>query len=114
MMRRRAITTARIRLGRHARLTALLLLSASSRSFAANVKVETLLANLHEPRGVVVRPDSSGSSPEVFVAESGAGRVVAWNAAAKDTAQEIVVSLPSDESDKSTSSTPRGPQALLF
>lgn len=39
------------------------------------VAVEKVLTGLKNPHGVAVRPDGSGESYEVFVAESGAGRV---------------------------------------
>src|SRR6188472_1496376 len=61
---------------------------------AADVKVETLLSDLHAPRAVAVRPDASGSPTEVFVAENGAGRVVSWNATKKDGAEEEISGLP--------------------
>jgi hypothetical protein len=53
--------------------------SLGSNAFGANanhVTVKTILTGLKNPRGVAVRPDGSGEAYEVFVAESGAGRVV--------------------------------------
>ena len=41
-----------------------------------SVAVRKVLTGLKNPHGVAVRPDGSGDSYEVFVAESGAGRVV--------------------------------------
>ncbi len=43
---------------------------------ANSVAVEQVVAALKNPVGVAVRPDGSGEAYEVFVAESGAGRVV--------------------------------------
>jgi hypothetical protein len=40
------------------------------------VAVKKVLSGLNNPHGVAIRPDGSGESYEVFVAESGAGRVV--------------------------------------
>src|SRR5690349_8767592 len=40
-----------------------------------DVAVKEVLTGLKNPHGVAIRPDGSGDSYEVFVAESGAGRV---------------------------------------
>src|SRR3954453_12980564 len=40
------------------------------------VTVKQVLAGLKNPHGVAIRPEGSGEAYEVFVAESGAGRVV--------------------------------------
>jgi hypothetical protein len=44
--------------------------------FAQEVKVETVLSGLHRPSGVAIRPGREGEPYEVFVAESGAQRVI--------------------------------------
>jgi hypothetical protein len=47
---------------------------------AADVVVETLLTGLRSPGGVAIRPAESNDRYEIFVAESGAGRVIRiWN-----------------------------------
>src|SRR3954462_15976273 len=40
------------------------------------VAIKEVLTDLKNPRGLAIRPDGSGETCEVFVAESGAGRVI--------------------------------------
>lgn len=81
---------------------------------AADTNVETLLSDLHLPRGVAVRPESSGSPIEVFVAESGAGRVVRWAADAKDAVDEVVGGFPRSEVERPSEASDIGARALFF
>jgi hypothetical protein len=53
-----------------------LLLSASSAFAAETVAIETVLSNLTNPCGLVIRPGDSPERYEIFVADSGAQRVI--------------------------------------
>lgn len=53
--------------------------SPASAADPARATVQKVLTGLSNPRGVAVRPDGAGDQYEVFVAESGAGRVVKCN-----------------------------------
>jgi hypothetical protein len=81
---------------------------------AADVKVETLVSDLHAPRAVAVRPNSSDSPTEVFVGESGAGRVVSWSAAKKDGTDEQIVGLPTGGRVGHSENAGSGVRALFF
>lgn len=64
---------------RHAWVALGLVLSICPIAFGADTKpvaVQKVLTGLKNPRGVAVRPDIAGDSCEIFVAESGAGRVI--------------------------------------
>jgi hypothetical protein len=81
---------------------------------ATDVKFETLLSDLHAPRAVAVRPDSSGSPTEIFVAENGAGRVVSWSDAKKNSADEQIAGLPTGGRPGHSESAASGVRALFF
>jgi hypothetical protein len=57
-------------------MTAMLIARPLPAESADEVVVETLLTGLTNPCGVAVRPGESPSRYEIFVADSGAGRVV--------------------------------------
>ena len=62
---------------------------------AADVRVDALLSDLHQPCGVVVRPGGTADRYEVFVADSGAGRVVRWSSTAPKQAIDVVTGFTS-------------------
>jgi len=55
--------------------------------------IEKVLTSLKNPRGVAIRPDSAGEPYEIFVAESGAGRIIKV-ASANPKKIEAVVGFP--------------------
>jgi hypothetical protein len=76
------------------------------------VVVETLLTALNNPCGVAVRPAESSTNYEVFIAESGAGRIVRLSSDEPKVATTVIsdfarAALGPDE-------LPVGPTGLLF
>src|SRR5438309_695202 len=55
-----------------------------------NVAVLKILTGLKNPRGVAVRPDGSGDTYEIFIAESGAGRIVRVASGKPEKAADVV------------------------
>lgn len=73
---------------------------------------ETVLKNLHRPCGIAVRPGGTADRYELFIADSGAGRVVRWSTAApKETADAITGFNAAADFDRFA---PQGPLALWF
>lgn len=68
--------------GRYCRMTSVVLGlactfgSVASAADANAIAVGKVLTGLNNPQGVTVRPDGSGKAYEIFIAESGAGRVI--------------------------------------
>jgi hypothetical protein len=83
-----------------------------SLTFAADVRVDTVLSNLHQPCGVVVRPGGTADRYDVFIAESGAGRVVRWSSATPKQAFNVVTGFASQAAADPFQQ--RGPLALSF
>ena len=79
---------------------------------AADVRVDTVLSDLHHPCGVVVRPGGTADRYDVFVAESGAGRVVRWSSAAPKQAVDVVTGFTAQAAADPFHE--RGPLALSF
>jgi DNA-binding beta-propeller fold protein YncE len=79
---------------------------------AADVRVDTVLSDLHQPCGVVVRPGGTADRYEVFIAESGAGRVLRWSSAAPKEASDVVTGFTSQGAVDLDHQ--RGPLALAF
>jgi DNA-binding beta-propeller fold protein YncE len=79
---------------------------------AAEVAVDAVLDDLHQPCGVVVRPGGTADRYEVFIAESGAGRVVRWSNAAPKRAIDVVTGFTSQPATDPFHQ--RGPLALVF
>ncbi len=77
------------------------------------VTVKKVLTGLKSPHGVAVRPDGSGEAYEVFVAESGAGRVVKI-LSGKPEKRIDVVSGFSDKIANGDSLQSAGLHSLLF
>lgn len=78
-----------------------------------NVAVKKVLTGLKSPHGVAIRPDGSGKSYEVFVAESGAGRVVKIRSDNPEKRIDVVAGFSTKpENDDSLSSA--GAHSLHF
>lgn len=93
-------------------LSWLVALAACPKSLAADIAVEKVLTGLHGPCAIAVRP-SSGDPGEVFVAESGAGRVVKLASGKAGDGPEIITGFdaPSAADEKSGAG---GVQSLIF
>ncbi len=62
---------------------------------SASFETEVLLSNLDNPAGIVLRPDQVKSAPyELFLAESGAGRIVRLQTKDPENLDEVVVDFP--------------------
>jgi DNA-binding beta-propeller fold protein YncE len=64
-------------------------------AFAAeNVGVETVLSGLNEPNGLAIRPSGAGEAYEVFVAESGARRIIRLASDRPNESAEVITEFP--------------------
>jgi sugar lactone lactonase YvrE len=79
---------------------------------AADVKVETVLTGLHHPCGITLRPNGTADKYELFIADSGAGRVVKWTNHDRGRTVEVITGFPA----ASARDLPQqaGPLGLLF
>jgi hypothetical protein len=75
-------------------LALVLLVSVALASPAAEVVVETVLTGLTQPRGVAVRPGGTPESYEVFVADTGARRVLKMASNVPHQSSEVVTGFP--------------------
>jgi hypothetical protein len=74
--------------------------------------IETVLDNLHRPCGLAARPGGTADRYEMFIAESGAGRVVRWSNLEPDRAAEAITGFASNAASEPWQQT--GPLALVF
>jgi hypothetical protein len=81
-------------------------------SAADDFGVESVLTNLHRPCGIAVRPGGTADRYEVFVADTGAGRVIRWSTQAPNEVTDVVAGFPS--ADDFERFEPQGPVALCF
>src|SRR5262245_39040317 len=73
---------------------------------------EKVLKNLHYPCGIAVRPGGTADRYEVFIADSGSGRVIRWATHAPDASADVITGFPAvGNFDRFE---PRGPVALWF
>jgi hypothetical protein len=73
---------------------------------------EVTLQNLNRPCGIAFRPGSTADRFDVFIAETGAGRVVRWSAASRERPVEVIKGFQvSDQIDRFA---PLGPVSLVF
>jgi len=79
---------------------------------AADLGVEIVLKDLHQPCGVAVRPGGTADRYEVFIADRGAGRVARWSSASPKRATDVVTGFASQA--VADPSRQRGPLALSF
>jgi DNA-binding beta-propeller fold protein YncE len=92
---------------------ALLLLAVPALSGADDISVETLLRGLNNPCGVSIRPSESSEPFEIFVAESGAGRIIRITSGPeKPSAADVVTGFSVTE--LGDGGLPVGPIGLLF
>lgn len=73
---------------------------------------EATLKHLNRPCGIAVRPGGTADRYEVFIAESGAGRIVRWSTASPGQATDVIAGFTS--SAKFDRFDPQGPVALGF
>jgi hypothetical protein len=93
--------------------SAILLLALAAPSLAADgVKVETLLTGLSNPCGVAIRPAAPGGQEEVFVADSGALKVVRVPGSEPGQPTDVVTGFT--EATFGEEPIRVGPLALLF
>lgn len=95
-----------------ASVSVLTALSSSPCVPAENLAVETLLTGLSNPCGVAVRPGGSTERHEVYVADSGAGRVVRLWSDHIDSASDAVTGF--SLATLGEGGLPIGPTGLLF
>ena len=81
-------------------------------AFAADVSVDSVLKDLHHPCGVVVRPGGTADRYEVFIADSGAGRIVRRSNLVPKQATDVVTGFKTQVAADPFHQT--GPLALLF
>lgn len=93
-------------------ICSLLALGIGRVSVAQTVAPETVLKNLHHPCGIAVRPGGTADRYEVFIAESGAGRVIRWATHAPDASVDVITGFPAEANFDRFE--PRGPVALWF
>ncbi len=79
---------------------------------AETASVDTVLKDLHRPCGVAVRPGGTAARYEVFVAESGAGRVLRWSNLVPKQAVDVVTGFKTQAAADPLHQT--GPLALWF
>ena len=79
---------------------------------ASDVAVDTILKDLHRPRGIAVRPGGTADRFEVFVADSWRGRVVRWSNQSPKQAVEMVTDFEANVATALSEQT--GPLALWF
>ena len=84
----------------------------ASLACADELVAETILHNLHRPCGVAVRPGGTADRYDVFVADSGAGRVVRWSNLKPKQASEVVTGFQTHRAADPFHQT--GPLALWF
>ena len=77
------------------------------------VAVQKILTGLKDPSGVAVQPDGAGNRYEVFVAESGAGRVVEVAANEPNKGTTVITGF-AHQTAAAGHSSPAGVQSLLF
>lgn len=81
-------------------------------AFAEEATVNTVLGGLHRPCGIAVRTGGTADRFEVFVAESGAGRVVRWSIRAPQDVDAVVTGFKTNTAAEPSQQT--GPRVLWF
>ncbi len=81
-------------------------------AYAEDAGVEAILKDLHRPCGVAVRPGGTADRYEVFIADSGAGRVLRWSTLAPKQTVDVVTGFDSPPAADPFQQT--GPLALFF
>ncbi|MCI0365273.1 MAG: hypothetical protein L0219_15490, partial [Phycisphaerales bacterium] len=78
-----------------------------------NVKVESFLSGLHQPCGVAVRPGGSADSYDIYVSDTGAGRVVRIKSGQPGSSADAIVGFTPRSNGEEHFELP-GPRGLLF
>jgi hypothetical protein len=94
-------------------LIALLLVTWGPSVFAADVTIETVLANLSNPSSVATRPGGVAERYEVFVADSGARRIVKMSSNEPNRSTEVATGFP-QASNRGERGPAPNPICLLF
>jgi len=81
--------------------------------FAADVATQTVATDLSNPAGVAIRPGGSAESYEVFVADTGAGRIVSLVSNQPAPARDTIIGFDT-RAVKSRSLYSDGPQGVAF
>lgn len=81
-------------------------------AFAQSATPEIALQNLNRPCGIAFRPGGTADRFEVYIAETGAGRIVCWSTAAPDKAVDVIAGF--EVGKEFPRFEPRGPVTLLF
>jgi hypothetical protein len=93
-------------------LLSILILVGIAASAAEGVSVETLLTDLDRPCGIVTRLGGTAVRYELFIAESGAGRVVQWSNLLPNEVTPTVTGFSTNAAETALDQT--GPLALWF
>src|SRR5262245_49352337 len=73
---------------------------------------EQLITGLHRPAAIAVRPGGTADRFELYIADSGAGRVLRWSNRARNDSSKIIRGLiPAAAADRAQRTDPH---ALLF
>jgi hypothetical protein len=89
-----------------------ILLLATSIASAADTKVETVLAGLHGPQGIALRPNGTADKYELYIADSAAGRVVKWSNHDRGKTTNVITDFAA--APGISRSRQSGPLSLLF
>jgi DNA-binding beta-propeller fold protein YncE len=90
---------------------AIVLLVSANLAEAADINVKTVLTDLAQPTGVAIRPGGTPEAYELFVAESGSGRVLKTSSSEPHGKTDAVTGLSPAADDLSKE---RGGHPLLF
>lgn len=81
-------------------------------AIAQSAEPTVTLKNLNRPCGIAFRPGGTADRYDVFIAETGAGRVVRWSTSAPDQAATVIEGF--DRNKEFDRFEPQGPVALWF
>jgi hypothetical protein len=87
-------------------------LAVAASAFAQSAEPTVTLKNLNHPCGISFRPGGTADRYDVFIAETGAGRVVRWSTSAPEQANPVIEGFDSGKAFDRFA--PRGPVALWF
>jgi sugar lactone lactonase YvrE len=93
-------------------LVCTLAMLATSLACAADSKVETVLTGLHHPCGITLRPNATADKYELYIADSGAGRVVKWTNHDRGKTVDVITGFPAASARDLLQQA--GPLGLLF
>lgn len=78
----------------------------------ADTAVDTVVSDLHRPRGIAVRPGGTADKFEVFVADTGSGRILRWSNQSPDKTSVVVEGFAANQAADAVGQT--GPTAVGF